>query len=197
MGLTHKRQSGKEVLIVATVSLHPCPVLGVICTDFALPPLLRFSELWRQQPNAGIHAARPRGSDDAISAERGMGRVRVIDRWKGRASQLRTETYAMYFACKDPRAPWYAKLVTLLVAGYAFSPIDPIPDFIPLVGFLDELVILPLGIALALRLMPASVLAEARRRARAAESQPVSRVAAFFVITALLLLAALGITVAA
>ncbi len=123
--------------------------------------------------------------------------MRVIDRWKGRASQLKTESYAMYFACKDPRAPWYAKLVALLVAGYAFSPIDPIPDFIPLVGFLDELVVLPLAIALALRLMPPSVLAEARRRARAAESQPVSRVAAFFVIAAWLVLAALGVIVAA
>jgi uncharacterized membrane protein YkvA (DUF1232 family) len=103
----------------------------------------------------------------------------------------------MYFACKEPRAPWHAKLVALLVAGYAFSPIDPIPDFIPLIGFLDELVVLPLGIALALRLMPPSVLMEARQRARTAESQPVSRVAAFFVIAIWLVMAALAITVAA
>ena len=104
--------------------------------------------------------------------------VRVIGRWKGRARQLKTETYAMYFACKDPRAPWYAKFVALLVAGYAFSPIDPIPDFIPLIGFLDELVILPLGIALALRLMRPSVLLEARERAGSAVSWPVRRDAA-------------------
>lgn len=60
-------------MIVATVSLYSCPVLGVMSTDFALP-LLPYAELWRQQPNAGIHAAGPRGSDDANSAERGMGR---------------------------------------------------------------------------------------------------------------------------
>jgi len=119
--------------------------------------------------------------------------VSVKERWKRRATLLKTETYAMYLACKDPRAPWYARLVALFVVGYAFSPIDPIPDFIPFLGFLDELVVLPLGIALALRLMPPSVLAEARERARADDGRPVSRVAALVVIAAWLLLAALSV----
>ncbi len=122
----------------------------------------------------------------------------IIDSWKRRARELRTETYAMYLACRDPRTPWYARLVAALVVGYAFSPIDPIPDFIPLLGFLDELVVLPLGIALVLRLMPPEVLAEARELARVATDTggPVSRVAAVVIIATWLLLAALGVLLA-
>jgi uncharacterized membrane protein YkvA (DUF1232 family) len=103
----------------------------------------------------------------------------------------------MYMACRDPRTPWHARLVAALVVGYAFSPIDPIPDFIPVLGLLDELVVLPLGIALALRLLPPSVLAEARERAAREESRPVSRAGAAVVIGVWLGLAALGVLVAA
>jgi len=116
-----------------------------------------------------------------------------IRTWKRRAKALEAETYAMYLACRDPRTPWYAKLVAALVVGYAFIPIDPIPDFIPLLGFLDELVVLPLGIALALRLMPPPVLAEARARAREGAAGPVSRAGAAVVVALWLLLAALAV----
>ena len=88
-----------------------------------------------------------------------------LARWKRQARRLKRETYALYLACRDPRVPWYAKLVAAAVAGYAFSPIDLIPDFIPVLGYLDDLVLVPLGILLALRLIPAPVMAECRARA--------------------------------
>lgn len=116
-----------------------------------------------------------------------------IRTWKRRAKALEAETHAMYLACRDPRTPWYAKLVAALFVGYAFSPIDPIPDFIPLLGFLDELVVLPLGIALALRLMPPPVLADAQERARREGGRPVSRAGAVVVVALWLLLAALAV----
>jgi uncharacterized membrane protein YkvA (DUF1232 family) len=88
----------------------------------------------------------------------------------------------LYFAFRDPRVPWYAKAVAGAVAAYALSPIDPIPDFIPIVGHLDELVVLPLGIMLAVRLIPPELLAEHRAAAIAAEGRPKSRVAAVVII---------------
>lgn len=88
----------------------------------------------------------------------------------------------LYFAARDPRVPWYAKVVAAAVAAYALSPIDLIPDFIPVLGHLDELVILPLGIVLAIRLIPPEILAEHRRAATAAEARPISRMAAAVVV---------------
>ncbi len=77
--------------------------------------------------------------------------------WKQRADALRAEIYAVYLACKDPRTPWYARVLAAVVAAYAFSPIDLIPDPIPILGYLDDLVLVPLGIALVLRLIPPAV----------------------------------------
>ncbi len=104
--------------------------------------------------------------------------------WKARAAQLRAETYALYLAYRDPRVPWYAKALAAVVVGYAFSPVDLIPDFIPVLGYLDDLVLIPLGVALVLRLIPAEVMAECRARAAAelAEGRPVSRVAAAVIV---------------
>jgi len=82
-----------------------------------------------------------------------------------RARARRQETLALYFALRDPRVPWYARLLAAGVVAYALSPIDLIPDFIPVLGYLDDLVVVPLGIALALRLIPPEVMAEARYRA--------------------------------
>ena len=79
---------------------------------------------------------------------------------------MKVETYALYLACKDPRTPWYAKALAAAVAAYAFSPIDLIPDFIPVIGYLDDLIIVPLGIALAVRLIPPEVLSRCRSEAR-------------------------------
>ncbi len=90
----------------------------------------------------------------------------MVESLKARAKALQTEIYALYLAARDPRTPWTARLLVLLVVAYALSPIDLIPDFIPVLGYLDDLIIVPAGIALALRLIPAQVMADARRRAR-------------------------------
>ena len=86
--------------------------------------------------------------------------------WKNKAEQLKTNTYALYLACRHPGVPWYAKLFTALVVGYALSPIDLIPDFIPVLGYLDDLVIVSAGIYLSLKMIPEDVLEECRERAK-------------------------------
>jgi uncharacterized membrane protein YkvA (DUF1232 family) len=119
--------------------------------------------------------------------------MRTIEVWKGRARGLKTELYALYLAYKDPRVPWHARLFAACVVGYAFSPIDLIPDFVPILGYLDDLVLVPLGIALALKMIPAPVMAECRERAQAAMAggRPVNRVAAAVIVGAWVSLAAL------
>jgi len=87
-------------------------------------------------------------------------------RW---ARGLKRDTYAQYLACCDPRVPWYAEALAAAVVAYALSPIDLIPDVIPVLGYLDDLLLVPLGLALALRLIPAPVLAECRRPPRRRE----------------------------
>jgi len=87
----------------------------------------------------------------------------LFENLKQRARALKQETLALYFAAKDPRTPWYAKFIVFLTVAYALSPIDLIPDFIPIFGYLDDLIIVPAGIALAMRLIPAEVLVEARK----------------------------------
>jgi uncharacterized membrane protein YkvA (DUF1232 family) len=89
----------------------------------------------------------------------------VLQRWKQRARALKKEVYALYLAYRDRRTPWYAKAVAALVVAYAFSPIDLIPDPIPVLGYLDDLVLVPLGAALARRLIPPQVMADARTKA--------------------------------
>lgn len=84
-----------------------------------------------------------------------------------RLEALQQDTYALYLAARDPRTPWHAKAVAVLVTAYAFSPIDLIPDFITVLGYLDDLVLVPLGVLLALRLIPRDVMAESRDRAQA------------------------------
>jgi uncharacterized membrane protein YkvA (DUF1232 family) len=92
--------------------------------------------------------------------------MRVITGWKQRAKQLKTAVYVIYLVSKDRRVPWYTRLLAACVIGYAFSPIDLIPDPIPILGYLDDLVLVPLGIALVLKLVPEPVLADRRRRHR-------------------------------
>src|SRR5512143_138194 len=87
---------------------------------------------------------------------------------KSRARALKTETYALYLAARDPRTPWFAKGLVLLIVAYALSPIDLVPDFVPVLGYLDDLIIIPGGIALALRLIPGEVMEQSRRQAREA-----------------------------
>jgi len=114
---------------------------------------------------------------------------------KERAARLKADTYALYLVARDPRTPWHAKLLAALVAAYAFSPIDLIPDFIPVVGYLDDLIIVPAGIWASIKLVPPDVLADCRERARQAVDgdRPVSRVAATVVVVTWLALAALGV----
>lgn len=113
----------------------------------------------------------------------------MIGKLKARASALRTETLALWYALKHPRTPLAAKIVAGAVVAYALSPIDLVPDFIPVLGLLDDLVLLPLGIALCIRLMPADVMAECRERASASLERPRSYAAA--VVIALIWIAAL------
>lgn len=119
-----------------------------------------------------------------------MAAVPILERLKARARRLKAETYALYLACRDPRTPWYARLVAAGVVAYLFSPIDLIPDPIPVLGYLDDLIIVPLGIALALKLIPAEVMIECRARAEAAGDRPTSWGAAV-VIVAIWILAAI------
>jgi uncharacterized membrane protein YkvA (DUF1232 family) len=88
--------------------------------------------------------------------------------WKEKASDLKVQTLALYFAYRDPRVPWYAKVWIAIVVAYAFSPIDLIPDFIPVLGYLDDFVLIPMGVWLALKMIPAHVMAESREKAREA-----------------------------
>jgi uncharacterized membrane protein YkvA (DUF1232 family) len=114
---------------------------------------------------------------------------------KQRARHLKAETFALYLAARDPRTPWYAKLLVAGIVAYAFSPIDLIPDFVPVLGYLDDLILIPMGIALAIKLIPHSVLAECRTRAQEAirNGKPVSRIAGTVIVVVWLVLATLCI----
>ena len=114
-------------------------------------------------------------------------------RWLERMRALKRESLTVYYAARDPRLPWPVRVLALAIAAYALSPIDLIPDFIPVLGVLDDLVLVPLGIALMVKLTPPAILADARARAGQAAVRPVSRVAAAVVASVwLLALAALG-----
>jgi uncharacterized membrane protein YkvA (DUF1232 family) len=99
----------------------------------------------------------------------------MLSRIKTWARGLTRDGHAIYLASRDPRVPWYAQVLAIAVAAYALSPIDLIPDFIPIVGYLDDLIILPFGIWLVVSLIPEEVMAECRAKADAAGRRPVSR----------------------
>ena len=102
-----------------------------------------------------------------------------LKRW---ARMLLRDVHAVYLAAFDPRVPWYAKILAAIVAGYALSPIDLIPDFIPLLGYADDLIIVPLGIWLAVSLIPQEVMAEYRIKADEAGQRPRSTIAAIAIV---------------
>jgi uncharacterized membrane protein YkvA (DUF1232 family) len=110
--------------------------------------------------------------------------VSLIDKLKSRARQLKTDVAALYLASRHPNTPWYAKLFIAGIVAYALSPIDLIPDFIPVLGFLDEIVLLPLGITLALKMIPVNVIAECRARASTdtTNSTPAGRIGAVVIV---------------
>ena len=111
---------------------------------------------------------------------------------RSRARLIKRDVLALYLAARDPRVPWYAKALALVTAAYALSPIDLIPDFIPIIGLLDDLVLIPLAILLCVRLIPAFVMAELRVLAdeRLAKRPPTSRLAAAVIVLVWLALAA-------
>src|SRR6266568_9353870 len=113
-------------------------------------------------------------------------RIRQWARLAGR------DVYAVYRAARDPRVPWYAKALAFCVAGYALSPIDLIPDFVPVLGYLDDVIIVPLGIVLVVKLIPPDIMAEHRAlAAAAARDRPVSGIAA--IVIALIWAAAIAL----
>ncbi len=121
-------------------------------------------------------------------------------RWKRRARRLKREAYALYLVARDPRAPWYTKALAICIVGYALSPLDLIPDFIPIVGYLDDLIFIPLGIALVIRLTPPGVFAGCRERAQVMmERENITgslpaRIATVIIVTVWLLGLALAVT---
>jgi uncharacterized membrane protein YkvA (DUF1232 family) len=114
-----------------------------------------------------------------------------LDAWRSRVLRLRQEALTLYLAGRHPRTPWYAKALALVVVGYALSPIDLIPDFIPVLGTLDDLLLIPLGMILVLKLIPADVLADCRERAEAfpAQAGKAGKVAAVIVVALWILIA--------
>lgn len=125
--------------------------------------------------------------------ERGSGTV--LESWRAKARALKREVAAVALAARDPRTPWAARLLVLAIVAYAVSPIDLIPDFIPVLGFLDEIVLLPAALMLAIRLIPPDVLAAARARADGQRLAP-SRGAAIAIVLVWLALAALTLHLA-
>src|SRR6267154_2529969 len=108
----------------------------------------------------------------------------MLEQLKSRARALKNETFAIYLAAKDPRTPWIAKAVAFITIAYAFSPIDLIPDFIPILGYLDDLFIVPAGIALALRLIPPEVMVDCQVKAESlvGQDKPKNFIAAAVII---------------
>jgi uncharacterized membrane protein YkvA (DUF1232 family) len=121
-----------------------------------------------------------------------------LEAWKRWARQLSAQTYTIYLAYRHPRTPWYAKIFAALVVGYVFSPVDPIPDFIPGVGLLDEMVVVPIAVLIAAKMTPRQVMEECREKAQevAKGEKPVNRVAAVLVVAVWLLCVALAVLLA-
>lgn len=115
----------------------------------------------------------------------------MLGRLKQWARAIKRDVHALWLASHDPRTPWYAKALAFMIAAYALSPIDLIPDFIPVLGYLDDAILLPLAILLAIRLVPPDVMAEHRATATAAARRPVSRGAAVFIVAIWVVAAAL------
>lgn len=128
-----------------------------------------------------------------------MSTPRAVSPWRAWAHRVKRDVFALYLAYRDPRTPWYARVVAACVVAYAFSPLDLIPDPIPVLGYLDDLILVPLGIMLAVRLVPANVMAECRATAstRFQSGKPVNWIAAAVIVCLWLLVAAWAVTLVA
>ena len=111
----------------------------------------------------------------------------MIDRAKQWARGVKRDVFAVWIAARDPRTPWYVKAMAAAVAAYALSPIDLIPDFIPVLGYLDDLLLLPIGILLVVRMIPADLMEEFRKEALLMEGRPTSRIGLAVVVCVWLL----------
>jgi uncharacterized membrane protein YkvA (DUF1232 family) len=116
----------------------------------------------------------------------------MLERIKQWARAIKRDVIALWIAARDPRVPWYAKALAAAIAAYALSPVDLIPDFIPVLGYLDELVILPVGILLVAKLIPAPLMAEFREQAVMIAQKPSSTAAAVIIVTIWIAVAALA-----
>jgi len=116
--------------------------------------------------------------------------------WKQQAQRVHTEAQTFYFAFKHPRVPWYAKLIAVCTAGYLFSPIQLIPSFIPVIGFLDDFLVLFLGVKLLQRIVPRDILAECRQQANDAEMRRKDEVRSRAAVVAVLAIALVWLFVA-
>ena len=112
--------------------------------------------------------------------------------WKARVKELKQDLYALYLASLDPRVPWLAKFIIGAVVAYALSPVDLIPDFIPVLGYLEDLILVPLGIAVAIKMIPDYVWEDCKARAYAALSTKLPRSNAALIVIVLLWIAAIG-----
>jgi uncharacterized membrane protein YkvA (DUF1232 family) len=115
----------------------------------------------------------------------------MLSRLKSWARSIKRDVVAIWLAARDPRVPWYAKALAVVVAAYALSPVDLIPDFVPVLGYLDDLLLVPLGILLVIRLIPAELMAEFRREAEQHAERPTSRIAAAAIVAIWLIVAGL------
>jgi len=116
--------------------------------------------------------------------------MKLLGKLQDAARRIRHDALTVYFAARDPRTPLVVRLLALAIAAYALSPIDLIPDFIPVLGYLDDVVLLPLGIFLVIRFTPANVIADSRARARQASARPTSTIAAVAIVAVWVLCAA-------
>lgn len=118
-----------------------------------------------------------------------------MQEWKQQVRKLKKQTYVIYLACKDARVPWYARALAAIIVAYALSPIDLIPDIIPIIGYLDDLILVPLGIVLVVRMIPPKILEDCRQQAEAAmdRSIPKSWIAAVVVVAIWLFLGVFGV----
>jgi uncharacterized membrane protein YkvA (DUF1232 family) len=108
----------------------------------------------------------------------------VLKQLSKRARYLKAETFALYLAARHTGTPWYAKLIVAAIVAYVLSPLDLIPDFVPILGYLDDLVLIPLGVTLAIKMIPPAVMSECRERAREvmANDKPVSGLAGAVIV---------------
>ncbi len=109
--------------------------------------------------------------------------MQIAGRLKDWARAVNRDVHALYLAGRDRRVSWYAKILAVVIAGYALSPIDLIPDFIPVIGYLDDLILVPLGVLLVIKLIPREIMAEHRQAAAAMQARPKSRAAAMLIIS--------------